>query len=409
MADSRSHIEQKLQALIRQIEELNSSEFPHEDGRDALDLIRKCIKIDIDRGKKIPAGASAALLNGYYSQANLNTLRLLPVLGFILRSTNVRNSFEFFDPLKRLALALVGPKAKLILSSEWEFSPMTYPMSIQQLPDFILIGLPASESENALVIPLAGHELGHTVWISENITGQSSGIFWDQIRIAFLDNWARYERVFGGADKTKIDSDLQIRANVTVAYKSLENQATEIFCDAIGVAIFGESFAQAFKYLLAPGFPTLRSDRYPTLKKRVEYMQLAATHFKAPFAVQYVDDFVNERDIPEEKSAFIIEMADIALTKCVHGIIQKASNVMNKAAIRGPDKKSVESITNAFKLGIPADGKYELADIIEAGWAIQNNASWMNGEPEIERISMLNELIFKSIEVAEFYKRTANA
>lgn len=407
MEDLRLHTEQKLRALVRQIGELNSSEFPHEDGKAALDLILKCIEVDINRGKQIPNSASTALLHSYFSQTNLNTYNLLPVLGFILRSTNVRNSFEFFDPLKRLALALLGPKAKLILSSEWEFSPMTYPMCISQLPNFILIGLPASESENALIIPLAGHELGHTVWISKNIAESFSAIFWERIKAAFLANWPRYEGIFGDADKTKIDTDLQIRANVNGAYKSLEKQATEIFCDALGVALFGHSFLQAFRYLLAPGFPTTRSEKYPTLKRRVEYIERASTLYGFSTAKSYVDDFVAEKDIPDSKTTFIIEMADIAVSECVEEIFAKASNILNTSALRGPKEECVLSVVNAFRLGIPADsGILELSDIVEAGWKIQNDIEWMSGQSQSDKVSMLNELIFKSIEVVEFYKRT---
>ena len=85
-----------------------------------------------------------------------------PILGFILRSTNIRNAFEARGPLVRLAQKLLSKNTKLIVSSEWQYSPFVHP-PIQDLKNFVLIGLPAPESSNPLIIPLAGHELGHAV------------------------------------------------------------------------------------------------------------------------------------------------------------------------------------------------------------------------------------------------------
>ena len=96
----------------------------------------------------------------------------LPLSGFILRSTNNRNAFEVHGPLLRLAGSILEPgvikkdfKTRLLLSSEWDYSPLLalYPA----LPDFVLIGLPAPESANPLLLPLAGHELGHLVWMKQ--------------------------------------------------------------------------------------------------------------------------------------------------------------------------------------------------------------------------------------------------
>src|SRR5207247_1253486 len=76
----------------------------------------------------------------------------LPFLGFILRSTNVRNAFEFLGPFRRLAGEVLEPQVtpdkretKLLFSSEWDYTPFTY-FSVPQLRRYVLIGLPAPES-----------------------------------------------------------------------------------------------------------------------------------------------------------------------------------------------------------------------------------------------------------------------
>ena len=69
----------------------------------------------------------------------------LPLLGFIRRSSNVRNAFEFYGPIVLLARQLLGRETRFIHSSEWDYSPFTYPKLYENLKDFVLIGLPTSE------------------------------------------------------------------------------------------------------------------------------------------------------------------------------------------------------------------------------------------------------------------------
>ena len=101
--------------------------------------------------------------------------RILPLLGFIVRSTSVRNSFEVFWPLLRLARQVLQTDAKLILSSEWLYSPFYRPSA--DLSDYVLLGFPASESSNPLLVPLAGHELGHTNGGSDGLKKNSGRRF----------------------------------------------------------------------------------------------------------------------------------------------------------------------------------------------------------------------------------------
>src|SRR3989442_6962025 len=78
----------------------------------------------------------------------------LSSLGFLHRAQHPCNPFEAYDPLRRLAQAVIGVDTRIVISSEWDFSPHTY-VFLHGLPDFVFIGLPASEAENALLLPLA--------------------------------------------------------------------------------------------------------------------------------------------------------------------------------------------------------------------------------------------------------------
>ena len=73
-----------------------------------------------------------------------------------------------YAPVLRLARRLLGPDTKLLLSSEWDYSPFVY-LPTRDLPEFVLIGVPAYESSNPLLISLAGHELGHNVWNQQDL------------------------------------------------------------------------------------------------------------------------------------------------------------------------------------------------------------------------------------------------
>src|SRR3546814_8743121 len=75
-------------------------------------------------------------------------------------------------PIKRLVETAVSPDARLIMSSEWKFVPFTYPMTLDWLPGFALVGGPAPESDNVLIVPLAGHEIGHSAWRSKQLKDQ---------------------------------------------------------------------------------------------------------------------------------------------------------------------------------------------------------------------------------------------
>src|SRR3546814_4384036 len=68
------------------------------------------------------------------------------------------NAFEMHFPLKRLVETAVSPDARLIMSSEWKFVPFTYPMTLDWLPGFALVGGPAPESDNVLIVPLRSEE-----------------------------------------------------------------------------------------------------------------------------------------------------------------------------------------------------------------------------------------------------------
>src|SRR5262249_3465899 len=113
----------------------------------------------------------------------------------------VRNSFEVFGPLLRLSRDLLEPKVataarqtRLVLSSEWDYSPFVYG-EMSDLPGFVLIGLPAPESSNPLLLSLAGHELGHSLWAKSGGTNKFPPIIRNHILDLIKARWPEFQAV----------------------------------------------------------------------------------------------------------------------------------------------------------------------------------------------------------------------
>ena len=153
----------KMEAVLDLIYRLKDTDFPYSHSKDALYKVESVFKELQQNLGKAEARGDNLLIRTICTRILEQIFRFLPVIGFILRSTNVRNAFEVHGPLLRMSKKLLGPETKLLVSSEWDYSPYTY-RPIPFLEHFVFIGLPSTESSNPLVIPLAGHELGHSIW-----------------------------------------------------------------------------------------------------------------------------------------------------------------------------------------------------------------------------------------------------
>ena len=162
--------------------------------------------------------------------------------------------------IKRIGVSFLGNDVRLILGSEWNYSPFAYPSPNPLLIDYVLVGLPASEAQNALLVPIAGHELGHAVWrlgrVGHNLLSTVRAKVVELVRV----QWVEAKAHFGSIEPTDIEDDFEA---ISVWHRSFDlafRQCEEVFCDLLALYTFGESFAHAFRYLLAPdlGNPVAR-------------------------------------------------------------------------------------------------------------------------------------------------------
>jgi hypothetical protein len=172
------YTQQRLRSFIAEIDRLSEIDFPYAHSKAALLDLKQYFGDRATALNRLDAGSDRAIVRQHCTLVLRDFFNYLPLLGFVLRSTNVRNAFETFRPLLRMARQVLEPdtkeesrSTKLLISSEWDYSPLTYP-TIPNLPGFVFIGFPAPESGNPLVIPLAGHELGHAVWIREHLANK---------------------------------------------------------------------------------------------------------------------------------------------------------------------------------------------------------------------------------------------
>ncbi len=405
----------RLRAFIDEVERTGELEFPYAHSSEAI----KRIKSDFDEKLKYVE----LLLKSYDSgsaatQCALSLKKIfdcLPMLGLLRRSTNPRNPFEVFGPLLRLAGDVLEPKVpkaerktRLILSSEWRYSPFIR-HNDPILPGFVVIGLPACESANPLILPLSGHEFGHSLWNEHKLKQYFTGDLQVCIADAIKSRWDDYLKLFPAVKPLKQTDILKLKAKRTwlPAFEWSAKQAEESFCDFVGLKIFGRSYLKAFAYLLSPKLSGMGSQWYPNMAARVANLVTAAKSFGVSAPEHYQSMFEADTSPPlGPADEFRLALADDALEGLVPALINKAGDLIEDTGINLPTDQGAAAIFDRFKLGIPAVGVKCISDILNAGWRAYEDSDFWKGDLQLaedtnRRKKNLSELILKSFEVFE--------
>ncbi len=404
---------QRTQACLEEIARVAESEFPYKGSEEALKKLEELFRDRLKWLNSLSLKTKPDLIKQECAEALGELEDNLELLGFILRSTNVRNAFEVFRPVLRLARAILEPKVltdprqtQIVLSSEWAYSPFVYP-ELPQLPGFVLIGFPSPESGNPLIVPLAGHELGHSYWSKEQMGSSLEPNFRKEILAILKTRWKDCQAAFPSIKITKNQINTNTAAYETIWAPALSltlMQGEETFCDFLGLRIFGTSYLESFAYLLAPNDLGERSLEYPDMLPRIGNLVRAAKEYGVPVRPGYEDQFDNYEppDLSEEDE-FRLEMADEALDKLVPGLIKEADRVVKEAGIESSTPQEIARIVSRVRLVVPAEGCKTLADILNAAWvAYLDNDLWRDVEQvRDKRDKVLKELILKNIELFE--------
>jgi hypothetical protein len=390
-------------AFLEQIQELQDSNFPHDDGREALRAIRADVEIRLNFLNTLPSSIKdLRVINTACINAMLVVSRHTPVLGFILRSTNVRNPFELHYPLKRTLQQVVDPNVHLIISAEWDFEPLTYPLTLDTLPDFILIGTPASEASNALITPLAGHEMGHSAWTRHRMQAQVEDDLYAAIDAA-LEADAEYRARILASLKTAGHSLQNLRQH---CLKFGLRQLEELYCDYIGLYVFGASYLYAFDYFLAPGVGG-RSERYPSNQDRGDYVTAAARQLGVEVDLAILHGW-EPQTFAGGLQGDALPLTDRAVARMNDRVRDLAFAHLEARGVARPDDTRITHVLESFRRQEPDASGASLPEIICAGWRYLRDAGGLSGRSDRDELKMLNELILKSVEVSEFQFRTGD-
>lgn len=347
----------------------------------------------------MPDSVTDAVADEVCQNTNRSLSKYTEVLGFILRSTNVRNAFEMHFPLKRLVQQAVSADARLVMSSEWNFVPFTYPMTLDLLPDFVLVGGPAPESGNPLIIPLAGHEIGHSAWRVHGVKDTVGPVALAAIEVALDGDSTRRDALV--AELTQSGHDIAYLQNACLftAMRQLE----EVFCDHFGLGVFGEAFLYAYDYFLAPG-GGLRTAGYPSAHDRVRYLVDGAKTLGIEPDVRLFASWQNSTPKPALETE-VLFFADQAVDNCVALVRSAAFDILKGKSILPPDAVAVERVEAAFGAKVPDGDGATLAEVVTAGWRYLRQRGGLSLDAGLDEHDMLCELMLKSIEVSEFKLR----
>ena len=402
----------KLDAALRTIEAVEELDFPYQDSEHALSVIKSLFQsVRTDLEDCLPNSNQATVTT--LCQRSLEAIRdYLPIIGFIGRSTDLDGPLELQGPLLRLTHRAIGNDAQLIISSEWEFSPFTilYP-ELNKL-NFVLVGMPCSEANNALIAALAGHELGHNIWEKGGYKQNLKDIVSDRVRQEILKDWKSWSNILQVEKPEQLDEDLFADQILAQPWSWAIAQCEEVFCDFIGLLVFRDAYLHAFEYLLSPGSSGPRNYNYPRLIERVAILITAAGRAGIDVSDGYLQRFEKcEREIDGLEAEFG-RLSDQACVSLTNRLLDEALKFVAERKLSEHDPDEVQRIFHAFSRAVPPANAKGIVNILLAGWKVATDSvSYLVKEypalTDAERERILNELILKSFEVFEIEQRQA--
>jgi hypothetical protein len=402
-------VRSQVDAFLAELDRIEGSEFPYRHSNDCVvetkDLFLAHREVLSEITPESDAGSVELACNTALSHVRNN----LDLLGFLLRSTNVRNAFEAYGPLLRMASTALGAATRLVISSEWMFSPFTY-VGVPHLPNTVLVGLPATESGNPLLLPLAGHEFGHTAWAHFKLDADMRQKVETAIIADIQANWPSLQKYFPETKPDDVATDLLARALWMIAWSWAKRQCEEYFCDFFGLHLFGEGFLDAFAYLLAPYRKGKRTPSYPALVDRSRALADAALKLGVPVVADYSKLF---GELPafspdEERENALLSLADRVSTGLIPDLNSRVQDLLKSSGAAPQSEDKISGNLKRFSFRVPAERAGGIANILAAAWRARLDPALMGLEKmDPDSKTMLAEIVWKSIEIDEIEYRLA--
>lgn len=398
---------QKVSAVIDTINFVRELDFPYDPPREAVDFIRNIFSEHLQHLDGISVGTAARTMCRQVSEDIDN---FLLAVGFMVRACDNRGALELQRPLMRLAHRAIGPHIKLVISSDWRFSPFTLLYPGEFGDRFVLVGLPISEAGNPLIAPLAGHELGHNIWrrlpaLNVYINDQVKSKVNATIK---FDLWEEFSKAFSLKDKEDIDQEDLFGAISPwqLAKTRAFSHCEEMFCDFVALSIFGEGYLHAFQYLISPG-GGFRNPVYPSMRNRIAALIVACKGIGLATPTGFNDEF-DESDVSSDyRQQLLLQVSDDVSRSLVDELAEVAKTWCERQGVINHNPSDVDRIVKLFNRVIPATAAESLANIINAAWHVSLNLAnpWKDDYPITKepgrRASLTRELALKSFEVFE--------
>jgi hypothetical protein len=310
------------------------------------------------------------------------------------------------EPLHAIAKAALQGNPQVILSSEWDYVPFAYPQSLDSLKSFILIGLPASEAGTALLMPLAGHELGHAVWRNHGIGASLQQVLQERCQNHYSSNLTEFRKHFPDYD----DKDLVGRGILLDAIAESSTfaafQAEELFSDLFAYACFGASYLRAFSYILAPG-DGATDPKYPTHSTRVNVIRKVATDEDVTLPELVALDFKVEGRGGSAQRQLVVAAAEAAVASITEKLWEIILKIVARAPLIRPVSEQTDVHLTNLRVGIPSARVECIGNVLNAGWQRYDEIVQHveNAKDILAKLSQLNEVLLKTIEVFEYQRR----
>lgn len=375
--------------------DLREGDYPFPHSGTALELLDRSFG-ELE-GQLVAAQRASEEVRKTLAQRTLEEIsNKLPVLGLIDRSASVDGPVEFHGPFCRMIRAVLGAEAKLILASDWSYSPYTY-IYPDLFPNdqFVIVALPASEAGHVLGLPLAGHELGHNVWAAENLrmgfTQRLASTIQELIGGQFKELYSKHigSREASGESNQDLFGDGSPPWLICLTYAI--KQCEELFCDFFGVALFGESYLSSFEYLTAP-WTFARVPEYPAMADRL----LAQAQCAREIGVALPDYYIASGLVAHVEDDVMLQIADVATRRQMSDLILSARSIVESRFSVRSTSSEVERISKCFQGGRPANNVRCVPDVLNAAWRCAADANF-----HADKVRLTNELTLKTLEVHE--------
>jgi hypothetical protein len=413
-------VRHKVDATLETIDSVLAKSHPFQESEVALTALRAHVQSLRERVRNANVSLPVAKNNCRLVVDQLS--EALSLVGFLERATEVTGPVEFHGPFARIVRRLLGEDYKLVLSSTWVFSPYTrtYPSDMPKgLEKFVYVSFCMSESDNAFLTPLAGHEVGHNIWSILRLGNEFNALIGakivSQIQNVFKNEW---ETVYGNGSTQGVD-DLVGQTTWSQAAYWAKKQIEETFCDFIGLYLFGPSYIYAFANFVAPGtaegepsYPQAQH-RFAQLVNGANVEQWDVNQLFSPFLFDHsIRPHIFDSNPNRE---LLLKIADATRAELCDEIRIRAKGIIEEQGLLFRNENLV-NVIKSFEEGVPSTSATNLASIVNGGWSVlidryylKSGAASIWGQPKSEAPKIINELLLKSFEIFEIEQRLKEA